>query len=87
MESCLDGAGSDPVAPGVAVPPQLEKDPSSPDGQTCVLRFSAGPPYEDIAFKIVNKQWEYAHKKGFKCSFERGIMHLYFNFQRPRYRR
>mmetsp|Transcript_16090 Transcript_16090/g.41105 ORF Transcript_16090/g.41105 Transcript_16090/m.41105 type:complete len:678 (+) Transcript_16090:112-2145(+) len=66
---------------------KLEKDPSSPDGQTCVLRFSAGPPYEDIAFKIVNKQWEYAHKKGFKCSFERGIMHLYFNFQRPRYRR
>jgi len=66
---------------------KLEKDPSSDDGQTCVLRFSAGPPYEDIAFKIVNKEWEYAHKKGFKCSFERGIMHLYFNFKRARYRR
>jgi len=66
---------------------KLEKDPASRDGQTCILRFSAGPPYEDIAFKIVNKEWEYAHKKGFKCSFERGIMHLYFNFKRSRYRR
>ncbi len=56
-------------------------------GSTCILRFSAGPPYEDIAFRIVNKEWEYNHKKGFKCVFERGIMHLYFNFKRQRYRR
>eukprot|EP00959_Pyramimonas_sp_CCMP1952_P322787 6754586-Pyramimonas_sp.AAC.2 len=52
-----------------------------PDGskhsETALLIFHAGPPYEDIAFKIVNKDWEYSHKKGFKCSFERGIMHLY----------
>ncbi|RZC68864.1 hypothetical protein C5167_032023 [Papaver somniferum] len=32
------------------------------------IRFLAGPLYEDIAFKIVNKEWEYSHKKGFKCS-------------------
>eukprot|EP01079_Euglenida_sp_SAG-EU17-18_P012283 gene12283-2241_t len=25
---------------------------------TCILRFSAGPPYEDIAFRIVNKEWD-----------------------------
>ncbi|TXG58385.1 hypothetical protein EZV62_016214 [Acer yangbiense] len=55
--------------------------------ETCVLRFHAGPPYEDIAFKIVNKEWEYSHKKGYKCTFERGILHLYFNFKRYRYRR
>lgn len=30
---------------------------------------------------------EYNHKRGFKCVFERGILHLYFNFQRQRYRR
>ena len=30
---------------------------------------------------------EYNHKRGFKCVFERGILHLYFNFSRPRYRR
>ena len=49
-------------------------------GETCILRFHAGPPYEDIAFKIVNKEWEYAPKRGFRCSFERGILHLYINF-------
>jgi Cactus-binding C-terminus of cactin protein len=64
-----------------------EKDPTSPDGSTCILRIHAGPPYEDMAFRIVNKEWEYSHKKGFKCTFERGIFHLYFNFKRIRYRR
>lgn len=39
------------------------------------------------AFRIVNKEWEYSHKKGFKCTFERGILHVYFNFKRYRYRR
>jgi hypothetical protein len=50
-------------------------------------RFSAGAPYEDIAFRVVNKEWEYSHKRGYKCTFERGILHLYFNFKRTRYRR
>jgi len=63
----------------------IEKDGST--GETCFIRFHAGPPYEDIAFRIVNKEWEYSHKKGFKCTFERGILHLYFNFKRHRYRR
>ncbi|XP_043699946.1 cactin-like [Telopea speciosissima] len=63
----------------------IEKDGSS--GETCIIRFHAGPPYEDIAFKIVNKEWEYSHKKGFKCTFERGILHVYINFKRYRYRR
>ncbi|XP_048532180.1 cactin-like [Triticum urartu] len=63
----------------------IEKDGSA--GETCHIRFHAGPPYEDIYFRIVNKEWEYSHKKGFKCTFERGILHLYFNFKRYRYRR
>jgi len=58
-----------------------------PTPDTCTLRFHAGPPYEDVAFKIVNREWEYSHKKGFKCTFERGILHLWFNFKRYRYRR
>uniref|UniRef100_K3X2U2 Splicing factor Cactin n=1 Tax=Globisporangium ultimum (strain ATCC 200006 / CBS 805.95 / DAOM BR144) TaxID=431595 RepID=K3X2U2_GLOUD len=62
----------------------LEKT-NSPD--FCIIRFSAGPPYQDIAFKIVNREWEYSHKRGFKSVFERGILHLYFNFKRHRYRR
>uniref|UniRef100_A0A7S0SB60 Splicing factor Cactin n=1 Tax=Mantoniella antarctica TaxID=81844 RepID=A0A7S0SB60_9CHLO len=59
----------------------------SKHGETCILRIHAGPPYEDIAFKIVNKEWEYSNKKGFRCSFDRGIFHLYINFMRSRYRR
>ncbi|KAI3971995.1 hypothetical protein MKX01_030196 [Papaver californicum] len=43
------------------------------NGETCFIKFHAGPPYEDIAFKIVNKEWEYSHKKGFKCTFETRI--------------
>ncbi|KAL2250279.1 UNVERIFIED_CONTAM: Cactin, partial [Sesamum indicum] len=61
----------------------IEKDGDSTE--TCIIRFHAGPPYEDIAFRIVNKEWEYSHKKGFKCTFERGILHVYFNFKRYRY--
>ena len=69
-------------APTYAIAPD-----GSRHGETCILRVSAGPPYEDIAFKIVNKEWEYSNKRGFKCSFERGIFHLYINFKRARYRR
>ena len=64
------------------------QDPNADEhGSTCLLIFKAGPPYEDIAFKILNREWEYSHKKGFKSTFERGILHLYFNFKRNRYRR
>ena len=66
---------------------RIEKDPDCEDYSTCLIRFQAGPPYEDVAFKIVNKEWEYATKHGFKSSFERGILHLFFNFKRTRYRK
>ncbi|WFD30175.1 hypothetical protein MSPP1_001192 [Malassezia sp. CBS 17886] len=61
-----------------------DSDPAHRD--TVLLRFSAGPPYEDIAFRIVDKEWEYSHRRGFRCSFDRGILQLYFNFKRLRYR-
>merc|ERR1712196_308244 len=50
-----------------------------------IIRFSAGPPYEDIAFKIVNREWELSHKRGYRFRFERGILQLYVNFKRYRY--
>ena len=53
----------------------------------CILRFHAGPPYEDIAFKIVNREWNKLPRHGFRCVFERGILHLHFNFKRKFYRR
>lgn len=65
----------------------IEKDPDSSDGGTCIIRFSGGPPYEDIAFRIVNKRWASEPHRGFKCTFDRGILQLYFNFQRRGYRR
>ncbi|KAI9101130.1 mid region of cactin-domain-containing protein [Phlyctochytrium arcticum] len=62
-----------------------EKDEGYPD--TVILRFKAGPPYEDIAFRIVNREWEYSHKKGFRSSFDRGVLQLWFHFKRHHYRR
>ncbi|OON19879.1 hypothetical protein X801_04245 [Opisthorchis viverrini] len=61
------------------------EDPSQRD--FAILRFSAGPPYEDIAFKIVNREWEYSYKHGFRCQFQNNIFQLWFHFKRFRYRR
>jgi len=57
------------------------------DEETVTLRFHAGPPYEDVAFKIVNREWMLSHKFGFRVVFDRGVLQLYFNFKRWRYRR
>lgn len=52
-----------------------------------IIRFHAGPPYEDVAFRIVNKQWDTHKYSGYKCLFDRGILQLHFNFKRQYYRR
>lgn len=59
----------------------------SDTADTVMLRFSAGPPYEDVAFKIVNREWNVSHKFGFRVVFDRGVLQLYFNVKRWRYRR
>ncbi|KAI1314259.1 mid region of cactin-domain-containing protein [Xylaria venustula] len=43
---------------------------------TCLIRFIAGPPYEDIAFRIVDREWDYSAKKdrGFKSSFDKASL-------------
>lgn len=40
---------------------------------TCIIRFIAGPPYEDVAFRIVDKEWDYSAKRerGFRSSFDK----------------
>ncbi|CAI9108667.1 OLC1v1008334C3 [Oldenlandia corymbosa var. corymbosa] len=63
----------------------IEKDGDRTD--TCILHFQAGPPYEDIAFRIVSKEWELSPRKGFKCTFNGGVLSLYFHFKQLRYRR
>ncbi|KAG6331680.1 hypothetical protein ID866_7411 [Astraeus odoratus] len=59
---------------------KIVKEPGNDD--TVLLHFSAGPPYEDIAFRIVNREWEFSHKRGFRSSFDRGCLSLWFNFRR-----
>jgi len=54
---------------------------------TLIIRFHAGPPYEDVAFRILNKEWDLSEKRGFKCVFDRGILHLHFSFKKLRYKR
>lgn len=56
---------------------------------TCLIRFIAGPPYEDVAFRIVDKEWDYSAKRerGFKSSFEKGILQLHFQLKKIYYRK
>lgn len=68
-----------------ATPTYHVKKTDSPD--VSIITFKAGPPYEDVAFKIVNHPWERSHKRGYRCSFDRGVLQLWFYFQRYRYRR
>ncbi|KRY32374.1 Cactin, partial [Trichinella spiralis] len=44
-------------------PPRFKVSPCENDPDFCVLKIEAGPPYEDIAFKIVNKEWELSCKR------------------------
>ncbi|GAA5846920.1 hypothetical protein JCM5353_006018 [Sporobolomyces roseus] len=64
---------------------RIVKNKENPD--ICTLVFDAGPPYETIAFQIVNKQWEHSHKRGFRSSFDRGVLQLHFSFRRTFYRK
>ncbi|XP_047475617.1 cactin-like [Penaeus chinensis] len=67
--------------------PQYELIPCTDNKDFAILKFTAGPPYEDIAFKIVNREWEYSYKRGFRCQFHNNIFQLWFHFKRYRYRR
>lgn len=67
--------------------PEYYLTPCPENREFAILRFHAGPPYEDIAFKIVNREWEYSYKRGFRCQFHNNIFQLWFHFKRYRYRR
>ena len=69
------------------VAPEYTLTPIEEEPDFATLRFCAGPPYEDIAFKVVNREWEYSHRHGFRCQFYNNIFQLYFHFKRYRYRR
>jgi hypothetical protein len=46
---------------------------SAGEDETCILRFSAGPPYLDVAFRIIDRDWDYSSRfnRGFKSSFDK----------------
>ena len=52
-----------------------------------MIKFCGGPPYEDLAFRIINKEWDTIEKHGFVSVFDNGVLQLHFNFKRARYRR
>lgn len=67
--------------------PEFTIIPCKDDKDFCTIRFSAGPPYEDIAFRIVNREWNNSHKSGYRCQFINNMLQLWFQFKRYRYRR
>lgn len=54
---------------------------------TCIINFHAGAPYQDIAFKIVDRQWDNSQHRGSRCKFEDGVLQVYFRFKRAFYRK
>ena len=62
---------------------------------TCIIVFSAGKPYEDIAFRVVDRDWDYSARgsvegpsgRGFKSVFEKGVLSLHFGFKKVYYRK
>lgn len=64
--------------------PQFHLDPcDEPD--MVLLRFTAGAPYEDIAFKISNRQWDKYKKSDYRCVFENGVLQLNFDYKLHKY--
>ena len=53
----------------------------------CIIRFESGAPYEDVAFKILNREWNTRVKGDFLNVFDKGVLKLYFKFKRFRYKR
>jgi hypothetical protein len=74
---------------------------SAGEDETCIIRFVAGPPYLDVAFRIIDRDWDYSSRfnRGFKSSFDKvclicseilirqGILQLHFQFKKVFYRK
>jgi hypothetical protein len=46
---------------------------SAGEDETCIIRFMAGAPYLDVAFRIIDRDWDYSSRfnRGFKSSFDK----------------
>lgn len=67
--------------------PSWKLEPIKGEKEKILIVFKSGPPYLDIAFKIVNSEWCVDKNRGFRNVFDKGILQLCFNFKKKRYRR
>lgn len=66
---------------------RIEDAPEGPNDQYCLLVFSVGPPYADVAYRIRKKQWD-PRRGGVRISFDQtGRYKLFFRFTNSNYRR
>ncbi|RNF02075.1 hypothetical protein TraAM80_06619 [Trypanosoma rangeli] len=65
----------------------IENTTRGPNDDYCILVFSVGPPYADVAYQIVRKQWD-PRPGGVRASFDStGTYRLFFRFTNSNYRR
>ena len=68
--------------------PRYTVTPCKDNKDLSVIRFSARPSYEDIAFQIVNdREWDKNERFGFRNWYRRGVLQLWFRFKKMSYRR
>ncbi|PBJ72310.1 hypothetical protein BCY84_01273 [Trypanosoma cruzi cruzi] len=66
---------------------RIENTLKGPNDDYCILVFSVGPPYADVAYQIVRKQWD-PRPGGVRASFDdTGTYRLFFRFTNSNYRR
>lgn len=66
---------------------RVEDTPNGPNDIYCLLVFSVGPPYADVAYRIERKQWD-PRRGGVRISFDaNGKFRLFFRFSNSNYRR
>jgi hypothetical protein len=44
----------------------------SDEPETVLLKFHGGPPYEDVVFKIFNREWDLNPRTGYRNVYDRG---------------
>ncbi|CCG82355.1 Putative uncharacterized protein [Taphrina deformans PYCC 5710] len=69
--------------------PEGQRNTNEIQEDMSIIRFSAGAPYEDVCFQIVDKDWDHSSRydRGFKSSFDKGILQLHFKFKRVNYKK
>lgn len=66
---------------------RVEDTPKGPTDEYCLLVFSVGPPYVDVAYRIERKPWD-PRRGGVRISFDaNGKFRLFFRFSNSNYRR